>query len=366
MKKIITAMTAMSLTLQANDDLNQNLSNNESMQNFQNSTILENTKLNTNPYQTSKESDNSVFGSSGSFGCEVGASGSAFCIAVSFQDNDVSGTITEGDILHHIVQFRNESAINASGVILDDVMDSNITLINSSINVSQGIVNTGASIGDSSINVIFGQVASNDFVSLNFSAAVNPIADGNIIEISNQGLITTNNLGTFISDDPNTAELHDPTVVQAFGATTVAYSEFVSDDFFDHLNPTTITFSGEHQQILGNVGGTGVDLEDCFQFDIPSYKVLNSIVLADYQVTGGNVSTQFHVFTGLPPTTNPIGDIAAIDFSQNNIGSDLLVGANLATGNYTVCLFEGTIDQSYSLNFISTIAETVFSNDFEN
>ena len=366
MKKIITAMTAMSLTLQANDDLNQNLSNNESTQNIRNSTILDsNSSLNTNSYQASKEGDNSVFGSSGSFGCEVGASGTAFCNAVSFQDNDISGGITEGDVLHHIVQFRNENGFNASGVVLDDVMDSNITLINSSVNVSQGIISSGSFIGDSTIHVDFGQVAPNEFVSLNFSATVNPIAGGNIIEISNQGLITTNNLGTFISDDPNTAELHDPTVVQAFGATTVAYSEFVSDDFFDHLNPTTITFSGEHQQILGNVGGTGVDLEDCFQFDIPSYKVLNSIVLADYQVTGGNVSTQFHVFTGLPPTTNPIGDIAALDFNQNDIGSNL-TGQNIPFGNYTVCLFEGTADQTYTLEFISTVAEAVFNNDFEN
>ena len=366
MKKIITAMTAMSLTLQANDNLNQNLSNKESTNNLQNSTILDSiSNLNTNSYLASTEGDNSVFGSSGSFGCDVGASGTAFCDAVSFQDNDISGTLTEGDILHHIVQFRNESGINASGLIIDDVMDSNITLINGSVNVSQGVINSGTSVGDSSINVAFGLLAPNEFVSLNFSAIVNPIAGGNIIEISNQGLITTDNIGTFISDDPSTAELHDPTVVQAFGATTIAYSEFVSDDFLDHLNPTTITFSGEHQQILGNVGGTGIDLEDCFQFEIPSYKVLNSIVLADYQVTGGNVSTQFHVFTGLPPTTNPIGDIAALDFNQNDIGSNL-TGQDIPFGNYTVCLFEGTADQTYTLEFISTVAEAVFNNDFEN
>ncbi len=359
-------MTAMSLTLQANDDLNQNLSNNESTYNLVNSTILDNpSDFNNNPYQVSKESDNSVFGSSGSFGCEVGASGSAFCNAVSFQDNDVSGTITEGDVLHHIVQFRNESGFNASGVIIDDVMDSNITLINGSVNVSQGVINTGASIGDSAINVSLGLLAPNDFISLNFSATVNPIADGNIIEVSNQGLVTTNNLGTFISDDPSTATLHDPTVVQAYGATTVAYSEFITDDFLDHLTPTIVTFSGEYQNVLGNVGGTGVDLEDCFQFEIASYKVLNSIILDDYITTGSNVSTQFHVFSGTPPASNPIGDIAAIDITQNNIGSNLL-GANLAMGNYTVCLFEGTLDQSYTLKFVSTIDEVVFNNDFEN
>ncbi len=359
-------MTAMSLTLQANDELNQNLSSNESTYNLQTSNVIDSdTSFNTNPYQASKENDDTVFGSSGSFGCEVGASGIAFCNAVSFQDNDVSGTITEGDVLHHIVQFRNESGINASGVVLGDVMDSNITLINSSVNVSQGVVNTGTTAGDSLINVFFGTVAPNDFVTLNFSATVNPIADGNIIEISNQGLITTNNIGTFISDDPNTVELHDPTVVQAFGITTVAYSEFILDDFSDHLTPTSITFSSENQLILGNVGGTGVDLEDCFQFEIPSYKVLNSIILEDYVTTGGNVSTQLHIFTGLPPVNSPIGDIVAIDFTQNNIGSSLL-GADLATGNYTICLFEGTIDQSYTLKFVSTIKEAVYKNDFEN
>ncbi len=359
-------MTAMSLTLQANDELNKNLSNNESTQNFQNSTIIDyNTDLNTNPYQASKESDNSVFGSSGSFGCDVGASGTAFCNAVSFQDNDVSGTITEGDVLHHIVQFRNESGFNASGIIIDDVMDSNITLINGSVNVSQGVINTGASVGDSAINISLGMLAPNDIISLNFSATVNPIADGNIIEISNQGLVTTNNIGTFISDDPSTAELHDPTVVQAYGVTTVAYSEFATDDFSDHLTPTAVTFSSEHQQILGNVGGVGVDSEDCFQFDIPSYTVLNSIVLADYQITGANVSTQFHVFTGMPPSTNPIGDIAAVDFTQNDIGNNL-VAQDITSGSYTVCLFEGTVDQTYILEFTSTITEVVYKDDFEN
>ena len=363
MKKVFTAMTAISMTLQASDNLNQNI-NTKASQDSQLSTSfdqVQNDELNQyfdspSTYSTA-ESNEGTLGASGSF-LEVAK-------FVNLEtDVDFSGSVTAGDILSYGIFTDNPSQVNASGAFLDDIPDANTSMISGSVITNHGNVLVGNGVADENVLVDMGVIGINETAFVSFSVTVDPIPNGMIREISNQALITTVNAGSYLSDDPAIYGDADPTVIKAFGVPTKLYDESESGDFVNHFTiPTQLNLVNEIERISGTIGG--FDFEDCFQFDVHESRVVNAIVLEDYITSGDSQSTSFQVFTGLPPIKVAIGDIISGEINQDLIGINLLEDNVLLSGTYSVCLIEGTTGQTYSLVMQSDIEDNIFANGFD-
>jgi len=356
-------MTAISMTLQASDNLNQEI-NAKTSQNAQFTTSLNKTRsdklsqyFDSPSTYTTDETNEGTLGASGSF-LEVDK-------FVNLEtDVDFSGSVTAGDVLIYGIFTENPSQVNASGVFLDDIPDSNTSMISGSVITNHGNILVGNGVGDENVLVDMGVIGINETAFVALSVTVDPIPDGMIREISNQALITTNNAGTYLSDDPAIYGAADPTVIKAFGAPTKLYDESESGDFVNHFAiPTQLNLVNEIERITGTVGG--FDFEDCFQFDVHESRVVNAIILEDYITSGDSQSTSFQVFTGLPPIKVAIGDIISGEINQDLIGINLLEDNVLLTGTYSVCLIEGTVGQTYSLVMQSDLEDDIFANGFD-
>jgi uncharacterized repeat protein (TIGR01451 family) len=225
MKKVLTAMTAMSMTLQASEYSEKNLeiTNPEVNETAQIHDILQNDDFSQSLLDStsnkSKDTNLDTLGGSGSF---MNVDKYVFIE----DDVDLSGSITQGDILTYDIVLRGPSQVLASDVVVFDVLDTHTSLINGSVETINGTIIEGNGLGDVQLVVEFGDIPINIVRSVKFSAFVNSIPSGQTIEISNQAFVTTSDLGDFISDDPFTLEFGDPTVVTADGFLFIFNSGF--------------------------------------------------------------------------------------------------------------------------------------------
>ena len=188
MKKIVTAVSAMTLTLQANDSL--------CMQ-------LDDKKL------TNESSNKSI---------SAGGADLLVIKSVALSDDaDNSSNVTFGDTLTYSIDVVNTETFNASGVVLSDTLSSRTTLDNDSVTTSQGVVTTGSSPGDTSLAIDLGTIQGRSVVEISFDAIV---AVNSFGPITNQATLTSLNFPTQLSDDPNTIALNDPTEILLMGEPT--------------------------------------------------------------------------------------------------------------------------------------------------
>lgn len=366
MKKILTAMTAMTMTLQANENLDQELNNFDSIDNNVESDLdtfknnLNNQYYTDNFIEAMAKSDTELLGGSGSF--------FTFDKTVRLGlDTDSSGDISVGDVLIYDVYTENNSGFNANQLFLEDVLDANTSLIAGSVNTTQGTVINGNADGDTIVAVDLESLDQAESSLVSFAAVVESVPEGQIIEISNQALLTTSNIGDFVSDDPGIDnEPADPTVINAHGITTDLYNETNDGDFVSHSEmPTQLVLRTEIERVSGEVGGSGIDLEDCFQFTVESSRIVFNIKLENYVPSGDNQDTAYHVYNGLPPVVFENGDFYNGLLSEPNIGVGLLGGNTMYPGTYSFCMVEATPAQKYSLVIQSEIQDIIFNSGFE-
>ncbi|WP_223789123.1 DUF11 domain-containing protein [Marinicella meishanensis] len=185
MKKIVTAVSAMTLTLQANDALSKQLDDE----------ILN--------IEFSKES--------------ISAGGAELLLLKSVDltnDADNSSSVTFGDTLTYSIDIVNTETFNASGVFLSDTLSSRTVLDNDSITTSQGVVTTGSSPGDRSLVIDVGTIQDRSLVEIRFDTVVNSTAYG---PITNQAVLISTNFPSQLSDNPDTPAPDDPTEILLMG-----------------------------------------------------------------------------------------------------------------------------------------------------
>ena len=185
MKKIVTAVSAMTLTLQANDSL-------------------------------SKQLDDKIFNiDSSNQSIAAGGAELLFLKSVALTDDaDNSSSVTFGDTLTYSIDVVNRETFNASGVLLSDTLSSSTTLDNDSVTTSQGVITTGSSPGDTSLAIDLGTVEARSVVEIRFDAVVDVNSFG---PITNQATLTSTNFLTQLSNDPNTIAPDDATEILLMG-----------------------------------------------------------------------------------------------------------------------------------------------------
>ncbi len=133
-------------------------------------------------------------------------------------DNDNSGDVTLGDNLKYTVKVINLEGVEADNVQLFDLLDSKIQLNLGTVAITQGFVNSGNDFFDPTtfIDVNLGNIAANWFALVDFDVTISNLEPG-INVINNSAEVYGPSGSFFISDDPNTP-LFDPTRINAFGA----------------------------------------------------------------------------------------------------------------------------------------------------
>jgi uncharacterized repeat protein (TIGR01451 family) len=92
-----------------------------------------------------------------------------------------------------------------------DAPDPNTTLLVGSVTTSQGVVTRGNDAGHSTVGVDVGDVPGGATVLLSFAVVINTPLPPTVMQVANQGLVTTAELPGVLSDDPETPEASDPT-----------------------------------------------------------------------------------------------------------------------------------------------------------
>jgi uncharacterized repeat protein (TIGR01451 family) len=121
-----------------------------------------------------------------------------------------------GDTLVYGVTIVNSGNAAATGVVFSDTPDPNTTLVVGSVQTSQGTVTRGNTAGDTSVAVDVGTIPRGGRVNISLQVVVNdPLPEG-VTQISNQGLVRSNESPDVPTDDPDSVDDDDttPTAVE--------------------------------------------------------------------------------------------------------------------------------------------------------
>jgi uncharacterized repeat protein (TIGR01451 family) len=129
------------------------------------------------------------------------------------QDVNGDGLPSPNDMLLYIIQVVNQGNGPATGIVVDDTPGVNTTLVVGSVQTSQGSVVSGNTAGDSAVSVnvgnLEGQVST---VEVSFRVRIVDPLPGGVTQVSNQALVSSNELPGVLSDDADTPVLGDPTI----------------------------------------------------------------------------------------------------------------------------------------------------------
>jgi uncharacterized repeat protein (TIGR01451 family) len=122
--------------------------------------------------------------------------------------------IGQSNTIRYTVVITNAGKMVISGFTFSDTPDTNSILVVGSIATTSGVVVTGNTTGDTSVVVNLGTIPAGGKATITFKVTVNKTLPYKTIKISNQGVVSDNNSLTWLSDDPDTRAVGDPTVTQ--------------------------------------------------------------------------------------------------------------------------------------------------------
>ena len=160
------------------------------------------------------------------------------------QDVDSSYTISTGDIITYTITFQNSGKGVANDVVFTDTIPNFTNYVNGSATTTKGeIVSTSPIVR---INV--GTIAPNksETVTITFQVSVT----GNVEQIINQGFIESRETPTEPTDDPDTPEEDDETIIDNSDFwTDISVYQFAVTDSFDIgvTDSDTIKYSDEEE-----------------------------------------------------------------------------------------------------------------------
>ena len=127
-------------------------------------------------------------------------------------------------------------------------------------------------------------------------------------------------------------------------------------------SPTPIVLMNGINDLFGTIGGTSDpnvgDGFDTFTFTLSPNQTLESILITNYQVSGGNTSTGVNIFSGVGLGGTFLGSVA---MNTSHVGSDILTLTSIGpldSGTYTIAMREFTApNQIYAFSLAVSIPE---------
>ena len=235
-----------------------------------------------------------------------------------FADNDEDGMPSPGDVLLYQIALTNNGNPDFTGVVLTDAPDENANLVVGSVVVTQGTVTTGNAGGDTSVEVDVGTITGigttgdSGTVSIIYQVQIpNPL---DVTTLTNQAMVTSNELPILMSDDPSVEGDNDPTVTAVTPKPLLTVSK--TDDLANDVDEDDLFGPGDSLQYTitihnqGNADATEVGFTDTP--DPNTTIVPDSVNPSQGEVIQGNGTEDTSVNVALG--TIAAGAMATIDF----------------------------------------------------
>jgi uncharacterized repeat protein (TIGR01451 family) len=189
-------------------------------------------------------------------------------------------------------------------VVFTAPVDANASLVVGSVTTSAGTVTSGNTAGDTSVRVEVSTVFQADSVTITFAAQVHVPIPAGVTQLSCQGTITLQIFPTSVTDDPDTADVNDPTITPlGTGAPSLA-AQKVSSLVVD-LDGNGVAGPGETLEYSITLTNTGDDDAAGVAFtDTPgahTILVAGSVTTTQGTVTTGNQPADSSVAVAVGP-----------------------------------------------------------------
>ena len=229
-------------------------------------------------------------------------------------DADGNGKPSPGDTLLYQVALRNTGNMAATGVVFNDIPDSNTALVVGSVQTGIGSVTTGNNVGDTNVSVNAGVIPVDAVANISFRVTIKkPLAAG-VRQVANQGVAQSNGLPELVTDDPATPAGSDPTVTPVIEAPALAASKtarlVVDADGNGVPSPGDTLLYQVSVANRGNAAATGVVFSD-----MPGANttlIVGSVQASPGTVVTGNVTGDVAVQVNIGAL--PSGESASISF----------------------------------------------------
>ncbi|MCB9138413.1 MAG: DUF11 domain-containing protein [Caldilineaceae bacterium] len=129
-------------------------------------------------------------------------------------DGNGNGIPSPGETLGYTVEIKNQGQAPATNIVFLDTPDTSTALVAGTVSSSgaAAIVTDGNSPGDTDVRVTIPTLVAGGAVTITFNVNINNQLTGDIIEVANQGQVTSNLLPLMLTDDPDTPQANDPTL----------------------------------------------------------------------------------------------------------------------------------------------------------
>ena len=131
-------------------------------------------------------------------------------------DSNGNGMVDPGDRVRFTTLIQNWGTSNAQGVNFKLEGSRNLTLVNGTVTTTQGLIESGNLPGDTGVTVELGDLSTGQTAEITFETTVDDPLPIGALDGDCQGLVSASNVGSLVTDDPDTAVLNDPTLV-SFG-----------------------------------------------------------------------------------------------------------------------------------------------------
>ncbi len=206
------------------------------------------------------------------------------------QDVDGDGFPSPGDRLRYDLEIRNQGSAAASGVRLSDTPDLNTRLVSGSVEISQGNVESGDEFGDAGLAVQLGVIAAGQAATVRFEVEIVSPLSADVGAVRNQALVSSDQLPSLLSDDPDRPGPNDPTETPIRAEPVIVSSKSdslqVDADQDGEISPGDTLLYAVRLFNLGNAPAEGVIFED--SPDPHTQLVAGSVIVSQGGVLEGN------------------------------------------------------------------------------
>ena len=245
-------------------------------------------------------------------------------------DADGDSAVSPGDTLRYLITVSNTGNRTATGVLITDVLDSNIALVDGSALASQGSITRA----DRQVDANLGSIGGGRSATVDLQVRVASSIAENVTQIANQAAASSTNAADTKSDDPATAAPGDATVTALHAApkVTVTKTDAIQTDA-DRSGGATSGDTIAYTLVITNSGNqtaTGVLLND--DLDPSVDLVSGSVHTSAGTVTSGTIPGERKV--GVDIGTMSTGASVTLTFSvriKGNLPSSVTTIANQAS-----------------------------------
>ncbi len=250
-------------------------------------------------------------------------------------DADSNGVPSPGDTLLYTIEIANTGNTAATNVVFADVPGANTTLVVGSVTTSQGTITSGNTAGNTSVGVSLGTVAGRSTATLSFRVTINTPLPAGVTQVTNQGSVTSSQLPTLLTNDPDTPAAADSTATSVTAAPLLSASK--RDSLATDADGNGLPSPGDTLLYTIGIANTGNSAATNVVFtDLPGANttlVVGSVQSTQGTVTSGNTAGNTSVTVSIG--TLPGGSTTTLSF-RVTVANPLPAGVTQVTNQGTV------------------------------